>query len=116
MQGILAPEDARLAVEQGVDGIIVSNHGGRQLDGAPTALDVRVWVCVCGCACVGVRVWVCVRTGWGERVGGVSLGSSVLLPVLSVLPVLPGLPVLRVLQHEHLWAGKGGGMHYLGEN
>lgn len=34
VKGILHPEDARLAVKNGMDGIIVSNHGGRQLDGA----------------------------------------------------------------------------------
>ncbi|WLV24107.1 alpha-hydroxy acid oxidase [Aciduricibacillus chroicocephali] len=33
VKGILDPEDARFALEHGVDGIIVSNHGGRQLDG-----------------------------------------------------------------------------------
>jgi L-lactate dehydrogenase (cytochrome) len=34
IKGILDPEDARAAVEHGADGIVVSNHGGRQLDGA----------------------------------------------------------------------------------
>ena len=34
LKGILHPDDARLAVEHGVDGIVVSNHGGRQVDGA----------------------------------------------------------------------------------
>ncbi|MES5099991.1 alpha-hydroxy acid oxidase [Agrobacterium sp. BA1120] len=34
IKGILHPEDAAIAVERGADGIIVSNHGGRQLDGA----------------------------------------------------------------------------------
>ena len=39
LKGILDAEDARLAADQGVDGLIVSNHGGRQLDGVPaTAL------------------------------------------------------------------------------
>jgi L-lactate dehydrogenase (cytochrome) len=38
LKGILAPEDARVAVEHGVDALIVSNHGGRQVDGAPSAL------------------------------------------------------------------------------
>jgi isopentenyl diphosphate isomerase/L-lactate dehydrogenase-like FMN-dependent dehydrogenase len=38
LKGIQTPEDARLAVEHGVDAIVVSNHGGRQLDAvAPTA-------------------------------------------------------------------------------
>ena len=39
IKGILNPQDARLAVEHGVDAVIVSNHGGRQLDGAPSAIS-----------------------------------------------------------------------------
>jgi L-lactate dehydrogenase (cytochrome) len=40
VKGVLDAEDARLAVENGADGIIVSNHGGRQLDGAPSSIRV----------------------------------------------------------------------------
>ena len=39
VKGVLAPDDARLAVEYGADAIVVSNHGGRVLDGAVAALD-----------------------------------------------------------------------------
>jgi len=39
LKGILNPEDAKLAIQHGADAIIVSNHGGRQLDGAIAALD-----------------------------------------------------------------------------
>ena len=39
LKGILQPDDGRQAIEQGVDGVIVSNHGGRQIDGAIGALD-----------------------------------------------------------------------------
>lgn len=39
LKGILDPEDGRRAVEAGVDGVIVSNHGGRQVDGAVAAFD-----------------------------------------------------------------------------
>lgn len=39
VKGILDPEDARLAAQHGVDAIVVSNHGGRQLDGAPGTID-----------------------------------------------------------------------------
>jgi lactate 2-monooxygenase len=39
LKGILHPDDARLAIDHGVDGIIVSNHGGRQVDGAIGAAD-----------------------------------------------------------------------------
>ena len=39
LKGILHPEDAKLAIDNGIDGIIVSNHGGRQLDGVIGSLD-----------------------------------------------------------------------------
>jgi lactate 2-monooxygenase len=39
LKGVLNPDDARAAVEHGVDGVIVSNHGGRQVDGAIASLD-----------------------------------------------------------------------------
>jgi len=40
VKGVLDAEDARSAVANGADGIIVSNHGGRQLDGAPSSIRV----------------------------------------------------------------------------
>jgi len=40
LKGILTPEDAELAVRHGADAVIVSNHGGRQLDGAPSTISV----------------------------------------------------------------------------
>src|SRR5438132_3699231 len=39
LKGILTAEDALLAVAAGVDGIVVSNHGGRQLDGSPGGIS-----------------------------------------------------------------------------
>ena len=39
LKGVIDPEDARMAARSGADAIIVSNHGGRQLDGAPAAID-----------------------------------------------------------------------------
>ena len=39
LKGILHPEDARRAVALGVDGIVVSNHGGRQFDGTPASIQ-----------------------------------------------------------------------------
>ncbi len=41
---MLTAEDARIALEHGVDGIVVSNHGGRQVDGAVASLDALVEV------------------------------------------------------------------------
>jgi L-lactate dehydrogenase (cytochrome) len=40
LKGILSAADARLAVERGIEAIIVSNHGGRQLDHAPSPIEV----------------------------------------------------------------------------
>jgi L-lactate dehydrogenase (cytochrome) len=40
VKGIMRAEDARRAADEGIDGIIVSNHGGRQLDGVPGSLEV----------------------------------------------------------------------------
>ena len=40
VKGILDPEDAHMAVRAGADAIVVSNHGGRQLDGAPSSISV----------------------------------------------------------------------------
>jgi L-lactate dehydrogenase (cytochrome) len=40
IKGLNDAEDARIAVQHGMQGMVVSNHGGRQLDGAPTTIDV----------------------------------------------------------------------------
>lgn len=44
VKGVLTADDARRALEHGIDGVIVSNHGGRQVDGAVAALDALVEV------------------------------------------------------------------------
>jgi L-lactate dehydrogenase (cytochrome)/(S)-mandelate dehydrogenase len=44
VKGILHPDDAVRCVESGADGIIVSNHGGRQLDRAPASVDIFPFV------------------------------------------------------------------------
>ncbi len=44
VKGVLTADDAALALQHGVDGVIVSNHGGRQVDGAVAALDALVEV------------------------------------------------------------------------
>ena len=63
LKGIIDEEDARMAARSGADALIVSNHGGRQLDGAPAALDALPGIV----AAVGddIEVWVDggIRTG-----------------------------------------------------
>ncbi|KAJ5931051.1 hypothetical protein N7466_006544 [Penicillium verhagenii] len=40
LKGVNRPDDVELAIKHGVDGIVLSNHGGRQLDGVPATLDI----------------------------------------------------------------------------
>ena len=84
LKGVLHPDDARLAVEHGVDGIVVSNHGGRQLDGAVSTLDALPAVV----DAVGGRVPVLLD-------GGVRSGVDVLVALaLGADAVMVGRPVL----------------------
>ncbi|MFY1583904.1 alpha-hydroxy acid oxidase [Micromonospora sp. WMMD734] len=84
LKGVLHPEDARLAVEHGVDGVVVSNHGGRQLDGVTATLDALPAVV----AAVGGRLPVLVD-------GGLRRGVDVLVALaLGATAVLVGRPVL----------------------
>ncbi len=59
LKGILDPDDARKAVDHGIEGVIVSNHGGRQLDGAIAAIDALPRVA----AAVGNRTTVLFDSG-----------------------------------------------------
>jgi len=87
VKGILTSEDARLACEHGVDGIVVSNHGGRQLDGAPASLDALPEVV----DAVSGRCLVLMD-------GGVRRGTDVVTALaLGARAVLVGRPVLWAL-------------------
>ena len=66
LKGIQHPDDARRAVELGIDGLIVSNHGGRQLECLPAAIDVLPAIR----AAVGDRLTVMVD-------GGIRRGSDI---------------------------------------
>ena len=83
LKGIMTGEDTRLAVEHGVDGVIVSNHGGRALDWAMPTLDALPEV-------------VDAATGRLEVYldGGVRRGSDVLKALaLGARAVLLGRPI-----------------------
>ncbi|MEV6636362.1 alpha-hydroxy acid oxidase [Actinoplanes sp. NPDC051470] len=96
VKGVLHPADASAAVAAGVAGVIVSNHGGRQLDGAVATLDALPAVV----AAVGGRVPVLVD-------GGVRRGADVLVALaLGATAVLLGRPVLWGLA-----AGGAPGVH-----
>ena len=84
LKGILTAEDARLAAEHGVDAVVVSNHGGRQLDGALATLSALPEVV----AAVPPELPVLLD-------GGVRTGTDVALAIaLGARAVLIGRPVL----------------------
>ncbi|MGW0885775.1 alpha-hydroxy acid oxidase [Streptomyces sp. NPDC002671] len=84
LKGVLAPEDARRAAEIGVDAVVVSNHGGRQLDGALASIDAlaAVVAAVAGDCRVlfdsGVRHGTDVMKALALGADGVLLGRPVL--------------------------------------
>jgi L-lactate dehydrogenase (cytochrome) len=67
LKGIMDVEDARLAVQSGADALVVSNHGGRQLDGAPSSIEALPAIV----AAVGDQIEV-----WMD--GGIRSGQDVL--------------------------------------
>ncbi len=78
LKGILHPEDAAQAVQAGVDGLIVSNHGGRQVDGAIAALDALPGVVDAAAGRVPVLFDSGVRTG-ADIFKALSLGARAVL-------------------------------------
>lgn len=89
IKGILTPEDAERAVSLGVDGIVVSNHGGRQLDFTPPTLEVLPGIA----AAVGDRAEVLLDSGvrrGTDVVKALALGARA---VLIGRPYLYGMAV-----------------------
>ena len=72
LKGIMDPEDARRAADSGADALVVSNHGGRQLDGAPAAIEALPAIA----DAVGSRIEV-----WMD--GGIRSGQDVLKAIAS---------------------------------
>ena len=92
LKGILTAEDAQLAVDHGVDAIVVSNHGARQLDRVPATVDVLAEVV----GAVGGRAEV-----WVD--GGIRRGLDIAIArALGAQGVLIGRPIY--------WALAGGGV------
>ncbi len=84
IKGIMDPEDARLAADSGADALIVSNHGGRQLDGAQSSIEALPPIV----AAVGSRIEV-------HMDGGIRSGQDVLRALaLGAKGVYIGRPFL----------------------
>jgi 4-hydroxymandelate oxidase len=126
VKGVLRPEDVRLAAEHGARGVIVSNHGGRQLDTAISAADAlpavveaagdRLEVLVDGGLRRGTDVLKALALGaravmvgrpvlWGLAVGGapgVQRVLEILLSELDVALALAGAPRVDALDSSFL--------------
>jgi 4-hydroxymandelate oxidase len=101
IKGLETREDALLAVRNGADGIIVSNHGGRTLDTQPATIDVLPEIA----AAVGARVPVLMDGGirrGGDVFKALALGARAVLsgrPVIWGLTVDGAAGVTAVLEH-----------------
>jgi 4-hydroxymandelate oxidase len=90
LKGILHPKDASLAIEYGVDGIIVSNHGGRQLDGSIASIDALHAIVLA----VNQQVPIIID-------GGIRRGSDILKALaLGAQCVGVGRPIIWGLSHS----------------
>ncbi len=130
LKGILAPEDGRIAADQGVSGILVSNHGGRNLDTAPATIEAlpavieavedRIPVLLDGGIRRGTDIIKALALGakailigrpflWGLAVNGaegVQRVVEILRAELQAGMKLCGTPSLSKIGRNALWPGK----------
>ncbi|MFD1959942.1 alpha-hydroxy acid oxidase [Novosphingobium panipatense] len=105
VEGLAAGADAARAVDEGVDGIILSNHGGRVLDGLPSALDMLPDVIDATRGEVPLLLDGGVRQGT-DIIKALALGAQAVLvgrPQMHALAVagLPGVAhMLQILRAE----------------
>jgi isopentenyl diphosphate isomerase/L-lactate dehydrogenase-like FMN-dependent dehydrogenase len=100
LKGLMAPADAELAIESGAAGIVVSNHGGRQLDGVSATIDALEDVADVVAGRVPVLVDGGVRRG-GDVLTALALGADAVLvgrPALWGLAVAGEAGATRVLE------------------
>jgi L-lactate dehydrogenase (cytochrome) len=98
LKGVLHPEEARRALSSGIDGLIVSNHGGRQLDGAPASLQALPSVVEAVAGSVPILIDGGIRRG-ADVVKAIALGASA---VLVGRPQLWGLSVAGEAGVSHM--------------
>ncbi|KAL9580247.1 MAG: hypothetical protein Q9203_006381 [Teloschistes exilis] len=134
LKGITSPEDVEQAISSGVDGIIISNHGGRQLDGMPATLDAlrqcaviaqgRVRIAMDGGIRRGSDIFKALALGaefcfvgripiWGlayKGQAGVELGMNILQSEFQVTMALAGCRSVKEITRNHLSFLDGNGL------
>ncbi|MDB5712700.1 MAG: alpha-hydroxy-acid oxidizing protein [Sphingomonadales bacterium] len=114
VKGIMSPDDARIAADHGADGIIISNHGGRVLDGLPSPLEVMPAMV----AAIGGKVPLLLDSGirsGSDIAKAIGVGASAVLigrPQFHALAVAGTAGVAHVLhilrtELEHVMAQLG---------
>jgi L-lactate dehydrogenase (cytochrome) len=103
LKGIMEVEDAKLAAEHGADAIVVSNHGGRQLDGAPSS--IRALPAIVDAVGDKLEVWIDggIRSGqdvlkaWALGARGTMIGRAMVygLGAMGQAGVLKALQILH---------------------
>ncbi|KAH7161137.1 FMN-dependent dehydrogenase [Dactylonectria macrodidyma] len=134
IKGVYGAEDVELAIKYGLDGVIVSNHGGRQLDGVPATLDAlrecaiaaggRIPVAVDGGIRRGTDIFKALAMGashcfvgripiWGLAYNGqqgVELAIQILMDEFKITMALAGCKTIKDITRDHLRYLDGNGL------
>lgn len=98
LKGVMSPHDARLAVDAGIDGLVVSNHGGRALDTLPASIEALPRIAEATAGQVPLLLDGGVRRGT-DIVKALALGASA---VMIGQPLMHGLAVAGAVGVAHI--------------
>ncbi|KAH6980829.1 (S)-2-hydroxy-acid oxidase [Ilyonectria sp. MPI-CAGE-AT-0026] len=134
IKGVYGAEDVHLAIKYGLDGVIISNHGGRQLDGVPATLDAlrecavaaggKIPIAVDGGIRRGTDIFKALAMGathcfvgripiWGLAYNGqegVELALKILIDEFKITMALAGCKTIKDITRDHLRYLDGNGM------
>ncbi|CAI0646455.1 unnamed protein product [Colletotrichum noveboracense] len=134
VKGIYGPDDVRAAIKHGLDGVVISNHGGRQLDGVPASIDIlrqctpvargKIPITVDGGIRRGTDMFKALALGashcfvgripiWGlayDGQEGVELALKILMYEFKVAMLLAGCKSVKDITQDHLVYKKADGI------
>ncbi|KAF7561137.1 hypothetical protein G7046_g2997 [Stylonectria norvegica] len=134
IKGVYGAEDVHLAIQHGLDGIVVSNHGGRQLDGVPSTLDALRECAIAAGGSIPIAVDGGIRRGtdifkalamgashcfvgripiWGLAYNGqegVELALKILMDEFKITMALSGCKTIKDITRDHLRYFDGNGV------